>query len=238
MGFFDSISDAVGGVVGPVASLIGTNQTNQKNWDISQANNQWSAQQYATRYQTTVKDLEAAGLSPMLAYSQGAGTAPTAQQTAPMHNALGNAVESYNRGRTINSATALQAEQAKQAQATTQLTNAQSAKTAAETAVSFKQAELIDEDVKKRRLEQPQVQAATQAYQGQATASAAQAAQSYKMIENLTQQIDKMREETKRIRNEGSINEPEADFARKYPTTHLILNKLMPTISGVVRSLK
>lgn len=33
----------------------------------------FNAQQFATRYQTTVKDLQAAGLNPMLAYGQGAG---------------------------------------------------------------------------------------------------------------------------------------------------------------------
>jgi len=37
----------------------------------------FSAQQFATRYQTTVKDMQAAGLNPMLAYSQGGGNAPT-----------------------------------------------------------------------------------------------------------------------------------------------------------------
>lgn len=37
----------------------------------------FSAQQFATRYQTTVQDMKAAGLNPMLAYSQGGGNAPT-----------------------------------------------------------------------------------------------------------------------------------------------------------------
>lgn len=37
----------------------------------------FSAQQFASRYQTTVKDMQAAGLNPMLAYTQGGGTAPT-----------------------------------------------------------------------------------------------------------------------------------------------------------------
>lgn len=38
---------------------------------------QFSAQQFATRYQTTVNDMKAAGLNPMLAYGQGGGNAPT-----------------------------------------------------------------------------------------------------------------------------------------------------------------
>lgn len=38
---------------------------------------EFSAQQFASRYQTTVKDMQAAGLNPMLAYTQGGGTAPT-----------------------------------------------------------------------------------------------------------------------------------------------------------------
>ena len=33
----------------------------------------FNAQQFATRYQTTVKDMQAAGLNPMLAYTQGGG---------------------------------------------------------------------------------------------------------------------------------------------------------------------
>lgn len=46
----------------------------------------FSAQQYATRYQTTVKDLMNAGLNPMLAYGAGPGSAPqgtAASATSP-----------------------------------------------------------------------------------------------------------------------------------------------------------
>lgn len=57
---------AAGGVIGNLISA-----------DSASSAQDFSAQQYATRYQTTVKDLQAAGLSPMLAYSQGAGSAPT-----------------------------------------------------------------------------------------------------------------------------------------------------------------
>lgn len=91
MGMFDSISSAfsavtdkitpgVGSLLGAGLNFLGQSNTNQQNADRADAANAWSAQQYATRYQTMRKDLEAAGLNPMLAYSQSPGTAPTAQQ--------------------------------------------------------------------------------------------------------------------------------------------------------------
>jgi hypothetical protein len=92
------MGDLIGGIasslIGGVANLFGTQQTNQANTDIANSANQFSAQQFATRYQTTVKDLQAAGLNPMLAYSQGGGSPPTAQMPAPRQNAIGNASNS------------------------------------------------------------------------------------------------------------------------------------------------
>ena len=85
------MGDLIGGVIGAVSNLIGTQQTNQANTDIANQANQFSAEQFATRYQTTVKDLQAAGLNPMLAYTQGGGSPPTAQMPAPRQNAVSNA---------------------------------------------------------------------------------------------------------------------------------------------------
>lgn len=58
-------------------SLLGGFLNNQAASSRQEDAQAFSAQQYATRYQTTVKDMQAAGLNPMLAYSQGAGTAPS-----------------------------------------------------------------------------------------------------------------------------------------------------------------
>ena len=83
MGILGAIGSIAGYALGgPAGAAIGGQigggiDTNQANADAAQAAMNFSASQYATRYQTTVKDLEAAGLSPMLAYSQGAGTPPT-----------------------------------------------------------------------------------------------------------------------------------------------------------------
>lgn len=101
MGFFDGIvnsvtnavsdiglKDIVAPLIGGATGLIGGSQANQANWDIAQANNNWSAQQFANRYQTTVDDLKKAGLNPMLAYSQGGGSPPSAQ-AVPARSNLG-----------------------------------------------------------------------------------------------------------------------------------------------------
>lgn len=77
------------------ASYVGTQNTNDANAARADANNAWSAQQYATRYQTQVADLKAAGLNPMLAYTQSPGTAPSAQQVQ-FQNPFASASQAYS----------------------------------------------------------------------------------------------------------------------------------------------
>lgn len=103
MGLFSGITDAiksvtgaVGDIVDPIsgllsggASLLGGMNTNSANQAIAQGQEDFQAQQYATRYQTTVKDMEAAGLNPMLAYSQGPGSSPSGAAIAMQNPASG-----------------------------------------------------------------------------------------------------------------------------------------------------
>lgn len=70
------IDDAILGTVG--AGLVNNLFAGSRQSD-AQA---FSAQQYATRYQTTVQDMQAAGLNPMLAYTQGVGSAPTSSASS------------------------------------------------------------------------------------------------------------------------------------------------------------
>jgi len=101
---------SIGGLLGGALGFIGQQQTNQKNWDIANAANAASAEQAArqmdfqermreTQYQTAVKDMQKAGLNPMLAYSQGGAGTPTGAMgsvsTATMKNALGAGVTGY-----------------------------------------------------------------------------------------------------------------------------------------------
>ena len=87
-----------GDIFSAILGYQGTQDTNASRESIANSANAFSAQQFATRYQTTTKDMEAAGLNPMLAYSQGGGSPPTGQQ-AQIENPMSSALESYHQSK-------------------------------------------------------------------------------------------------------------------------------------------
>ena len=132
---------SLGGAIGSVLGFLGQQQTNQKNWDISQAANAASAQQAQaqmdfqermreTQYQTAVEDMKKAGLNPMLAYSQGGAGTPSGAMgqvsTAKVGNTLASAVQGYQSMAMTNA-------ELDQKDALTQNTSAQTVKTEADT---------------------------------------------------------------------------------------------------------
>jgi hypothetical protein len=116
------------------ANLLGSVLTNEANKDIAESNNQWSAEQYAKRYQTQVADMKSAGLNPMLAYGQSPGSSPTAQQVT-FQNPVASATEGYQKAsdasvkeaqvQNILADTAVKQETAKQIVAQTEASEAQ-----------------------------------------------------------------------------------------------------------------
>ena len=96
MSFIDSALDSISGAVGDMAtsvlgggiSYLGQSSANSMNQQIAQMttsanaaeaqkNRDWQERMRATQYQTAVQDLMAAGLNPMLAYSQGGSGTPS-----------------------------------------------------------------------------------------------------------------------------------------------------------------
>jgi len=110
----------------------------------------FSAQQFATRYQTTVQDMKAAGLNPMLAYSQGGGSPLSSSAASAQSVDTGQAYlqSKMNSAQVAN----IEADTAnKQAQA--DLIQAQIGQTTASASQSNAQVSLINANVDKVREE-------------------------------------------------------------------------------------
>lgn len=124
MGILDGILSPITSLASGILGFAGQKDANQTNQQIAEQNSAFNAEEAAktrqfqhdvilegerygtemsnTSYQRGVKDMEAAGLNPMLAYSQGGASAPqgmssgaaqaTAVQPAPMLNSAGAGV--------------------------------------------------------------------------------------------------------------------------------------------------
>jgi len=135
-----------GSVIGGLGSFLGQQSANRTNEMLADEANAFSAQQFATRYQTTVNDLKAAGLNPMLAYGQGGGSPPSAVPIATQQNALHGAADTV--GKAVGAANvAMQ----------TDLTDAQITESISRTGVNDEQRKNLSADTYLKILEAPNV---------------------------------------------------------------------------------
>ena len=95
MGLFDGLFSGLGaGLISGAGGLVGQQEANKMNAEQAQMNRDFQERMSNTAYQRAIKDLQEAGLSPMLAYSQGSASTPSGALSAPMQSAFGSAVQS------------------------------------------------------------------------------------------------------------------------------------------------
>jgi hypothetical protein len=129
---FGPWGSVIGAGIGAAASLFGGAAQNRANAQQAAQQMQFQERMRATQYQTAVADLKAAGLNPMLAYTQGGAGTPMGA-SAQMVNPLGEAGTSAREA-------AMAVANFKQLQTQNVLTQEQAEKTAADTNLSRDQA--------------------------------------------------------------------------------------------------
>ena len=87
----------LGSAISSIGNYFGTKDTNATNMQLGREQMDFQKEMSGTAYQRAVTDMQAAGLNPMLAYSQGGASTPIGSMPQ-VQNAIGNAVSGAQQG--------------------------------------------------------------------------------------------------------------------------------------------
>jgi len=84
----DWLTAPIASAASGIAGFLGQQETNAQNRQLAAENTAFQERMSNTAYQRQVKDLEASGLNPMLAYVKGGGASTPSGTVMPMQNAV------------------------------------------------------------------------------------------------------------------------------------------------------
>jgi hypothetical protein len=196
-------------------NFLGQKGANSANMQIAQNQMDFQREMSNTAYQRAVKDMQAAGLNPMLAYSQGGASSPVGASTT-VQNKFSGAVQAAQ-------AQQMQNEALKQVQSQTTVNNSVAAKNNAETL-------LAAQELKNRSQLEINYKADLQRILAAAKREGASALQLDQLAKSIEQAM--------------KISQPAANWAQENPTLakwiHGIGTIIRPAVgaAGVVKGLK
>lgn len=151
----DWLTDPIASVASGVAGFLGQQDTNAQNRQLASENTAFQERMSNTAYQRQVKDLEAAGLNPMLAYVKGGGASTPSGTVTPMQNSVSAGVSSaYQSASTRESHARTATEQKRPAQV-----SAQTRETESKIPVNEAQVEKISQEINNLKTENEKAKA-------------------------------------------------------------------------------
>jgi len=176
-------------LLAPVLSFLGGERANSANRAENATNREFQADQSATAYQRATKDMMAAGLNPMLAYSQGGASTPSGS-TATQQDTITPAMQTAFQGSRVKA-------EVENMKATNENIYEQNKEIQSKVAVNNQTAENIRQDTILKQTQIPKLLADTE--QSFASAGAINAS-----IPKINAEINKITEEIKNIPKVGS----------------------------------
>lgn len=196
--------------LGSIGDIFGSAISAYSNHREAEQNRDWQEHQRATAYQTTVKDLTAAGLSPMLAYSKGPTSGGSGATAAPM--------QPLKLGETEQRETAsdLAREQANVAKSTTIVNEASAGKLRAETLN-------INQDTENKRLYPGMNEAQIRELLSRSGQHGASAEQLKALADEIRQTIN--------------LKKPEEEFKKDHPTYSKYASPVMDALNTIFKGI-
>lgn len=202
----------LGDILSSAVSVWNAEKNRDANYESQSRSQDFNERMSSTQYQRMVQDLNAAGLSPMLAYSKATGSAPT---SSPVGSSASIEAPKFGESSVRQAQADLAREQAEVAKSTTVVNEASAAKLAAET-------RNIDQDTENKRLYPGMNEAQIQELISRAGQHGASSRQLDALMEVLKQ--------------ERKLKEPEEKFKEDHPTYSKYASPVMDALRTIFGS--